>query len=413
MSTPDTPPPSRILSRENVLSLYLPAVVLSLGAGIAAPALPVFAKSFEISFGVATLILVFNSVGAAAATLPTGFMVDKVGRKFVLIAGPMLAAVASLLTAQAHSFPELLVYRFIAGWAQQMWMLARLAIIADTGAANQRGRQITGMISMESMGRLMGPAVGGFVAAATDIRVPFVLHAVISLLAIVPSFKLIKETAPSRTGRGRAAGAAGSVRELLIFPVLMLFVAQAFASITRGTLFQGGLNIYAVYAYDMTPQGLGIIATIASVIGIPITLTAGYLMDHFGRKASVVPGFALLSAALATLAFVDHLQAPVLGFVLMYFVVNAAQSMTSGNMQTIGSDVAPAHLRGRFFGIWQLIGAIAGVISPAVFGFLADRTGYGAGFIFLSVTAFAAFFVLATQVRTNMAERTRATEASA
>ena len=69
------------------------------------------------SFGVANLILVLSAVGGAAATLPTGYMVDKVGRKFVLIAGPCLAAAASLLTAQAHSFPELLVYRFIAGWA--------------------------------------------------------------------------------------------------------------------------------------------------------------------------------------------------------------------------------------------------------------------------------------------------------
>lgn len=412
MTAPEPPQPSRILSRENLLSLYLPAVVLALGAGIAAPALPIFAKSFEISFGVATLILVAHSVGGAAATIPTGFMVDRVGRKFVLIAGPILAAVASLLTAVAQSYPELLIYRFIAGWAQQMWMLARLAIIADTGAANQRGRQITGMISMETAGRLMGPAVGGLVGAV-DIRLPFVLHAIISLVAIIPSFKLIKETAPSRTGATRASGSAGSVRELLVFPVIMLFLAQAFASITRGTLFQGGMNIYAAYAYDMKVQTLGVIGTIAAAIGIPITLTAGFLMDRFGRKASVVPGFALLGAALATTAFMDHLQAPMLGFFAIYFVVHAAQSMTSGNMQTIGSDIAPPHLRGRFFGIWQLVGHIAGVISPAAFGFLAETTGYGGSFIFLAVTAFAACFVLVTQVKTNMAERTRGAEARA
>jgi MFS family permease len=330
----------------------------------------------------------------------------------VLIAGPILAALASLLTAQAHSFPELLVYRFVAGWAQQMWMLARLAIIADTGAANQRGRQITGLISMETTGRLLGPSIGGLVGAV-DIRVPFVLHALISLLAITPSFKLIKETAPSRTGAARASGSAGSVRELMIFPVIMLFVAQLFASTTRGTLFQGGMNIYAAFAYDMDVRALGVIGTIAAAIGIPITLTAGFLMDRFGRKASIVPGFALLGAALATTALLDSLHSPTVAFITIYFIVHAAQSMTSGNMQTIGSDVAPAHLRGRFFGIWQLIGQIAGVISPAAFGFLAETTGYGGSFLFLAATAFAACFILVTQVKTNMADRTRASEARA
>lgn len=402
-------PPSntRILSRENFLSLYLPAVVLALGAGIAAPALPVYARSFEITFGVATLILVANSIGSAAATVPTGFLVDRVGRKSVLLAGPILTGLSSLLTAQAHTFPELLVYRFLAGWAQQMWMLARLAIIADTGGERQRGRQITGMASMESAGRLLGPAVGGFIAAATDIRVPFVVHACICFVAIVPSFKLIKETAPSRTGRAPAGGSQQSLRELLILPVMMLFLAQIFATMTRGTLFQGGLNIYAVYAYDMTPQVLGVVATIAGVIGIPITLSAGFLMDHFGRKASIVPGFALLGAGLGTLAASSALQAPIAMFIALYFLIQAAQSLTSGNMQVLGSDVAPPHLRGRFFGIWQLIGSVAGVISPAVFGFLADSSGYGASFLFLAITAEAACFVLATQVSGTLGQRER------
>ena len=193
----------------------------------------------------------------------------------------------------------------------------------------------------------------------------------------------------------------------------MLFVAQLFASTTRGTLFQGGMNIYAAYAYDMDVRALGLIGTIAAAIGIPITLTAGFLMDRFGRKASIVPGFALLGAALTIVAIVDSLHAPTTVFIAMFFVVHAAQSMTSGNMQTIGSDVAPAHLRGRFFGIWQLIGQIAGVISPAAFGFLAETSGYGGSFLFLSVTAFSACFVLVTQVKTNMSDRTRASETRA
>lgn len=409
-------PPARrgIFSRETVLSLYFPAAILSLGTGIAAPALPVYARSFDISFGVATLVVIVNQIGAAAATLPTGWLVDHVGRRRVLLAGPLLEAVSALLIAQAHSFPELLVYRFMGGWAQQMWMLARLAIITDVGAQRQRGRQITGMMTMDSAGRLLGPAVGGFLAAAWDIRVPFVAFAILSLLSIIPSFKLVQETAPSRSDREAARGASNfqNLSALLIFPVLMLFVAQAFASLTRGTLFGGTLNLYAVYAYNIGPETIGIIATIAGAIGIPITLAAGFLMDRFGRKASVVPGFSLLGGALALMAATAYFQMTFLTYVVVFLMVQASQSLTSGNMQVIGSDVAPPHLRGQFFGIWQLIAQIAALLSPAIFAFLAETSGYTASFVFLSTSALTAAFVLATQVKETVGARVAASDTS-
>ncbi len=51
----------------------------------------------------------------------------------------------------------------------------------------QRGRQMSGMVGTEGAGRLIGPALGGLLAA-WSIRVPFVAHGVLALLAIVPSF---------------------------------------------------------------------------------------------------------------------------------------------------------------------------------------------------------------------------------
>jgi hypothetical protein len=41
--------------------------------------------------------------------------------------------------------------------------------------------------------------------------------------------------------------------------------------------------LYATYAYNTGPQLLGWLATTTSILGIPITLSCGYLMDRFGR----------------------------------------------------------------------------------------------------------------------------------
>jgi MFS family permease len=403
MAAEPQPSPS-IFSRDNILSLYLPAVTLALGNGIAAPALPVYAKSFEVTFGVAALVLIVYEVGGALATLPTGFLIDRIGRRKVLLAGPILVAISSILVALAHSFPELLVYRFIGGWARQMWMLSRLTVIADTGAERQRGRQITGMIAMESSGRLLGPAIGGFLASAWGVRVPFLVHAALSIAAIVPSFALIRETAPIRLPRAGGAGSGGEptvavgLAALLTLPVLVFFCAQFLAAVTRGTLVAGSLHLYAVYAYNVGPDTIGILAASAGIVGIPILFSTGHIMDRFGRRATAVPGFVFLGLALCFMAVTSLANLPFGAYVLAFFSVQTSQSITAGNMQVIGSVIAPAHLRGRFFGVWRLIGEVGSAISPAVFALLAETYKYGVGFMFLSITSLCTAILLAIRV---------------
>ncbi len=376
---------------------------MALATGIAAPAIPVFSKSFGVSFEVASLVFTANLLGGAFSTLPTGYLVDRVGRRKIILAGPVLLAVSSILTANAHSFTELLVYRFIGGWAQNMWTLGRLAMIADTGATRSRGRQITGMLSMETTGRLMGPAVGGFVAAAWDVRMPFLLHAALCLIAIIPSFKLIRESAPTRRSDGSAGRAAsderGALAALMTVPVIMFLCAQLFASFTRGTLFSGAMTLYPVYAYGVGSATIGVIATIASVIGIPITLTSGHVMDRFGRKATIVPGFTLLGLSFLFMMFTAYVHTAFPVWVLSFLMVQASQSITSGNMQTLGSDMAPRHARGKFMGMWQLIGQIGTTLSPAVFGFVSAGYGYAAAFTVFACSALGAALIVGTQVQ--------------
>jgi MFS family permease len=391
---------------ETFLSLYLPSVTLALGQGIALPALPVYARSFGVSFEVAALVLIVQSLGGMIAGVPIGLLIDKIGRRRVILAAPMVEAASSFLTASAQSFPELVVYRFLAGFALSMWMLGRLTIITDTGGDNQRGKQITGMSAMESAGRLIGPAIGGFVATAWGLQVPFVIHGFICLLVLIPCFKLIREPAraPRRPGtetptqRG-IAGMLGSYAPLFTIPILMFFIAQLLASITRGALFGGTLNVYAVYTYDISAKDIGLLATVATAIGIPITILSGGIMDRYGRKATLVPGFSALSVALFLMAVTAYMDWPYAAYFVAFLLVQAALTVTSGNMMTLGSDIAPPHMRGKFFGVWRIANDGGSVISPSLFAILTASAGNPFGFVFLATTAVASALVLALLVQ--------------
>ena len=392
-----------LLSSYQILTLYFPAFVLALGYSIATPAIPVFAKSFDKGFGVASLVIVVHAFGGLVAALPTGILVDRLGRRPMLFAGPILMAVSSCLTAVAQSFGELLLYRLIGGGAMEMWRQARLAIIADVSKSRQRGRQMSGMVGIEGAGKLVGPAVGGLLAT-WSIRMPFVVHGVLAFLAIVPSFFLVRESAPVGTkGAARSEKEQFDSRALL---ALMLdtryvgfFCAQFFASMTRGVLWGGTLLLYAAYAYDAGPQLLGGLATTTSIVGIPITLSCGYLMDRFGRKTTMVPGFVFIFLGLMFLASSAQWQWSLVSFIVGFIWIHGAQSITAGSMQVLGSDMAPAVARGRFFGFWRLVGEVGGLVSPAVFGLVAEQIAYSAAFALVGFCALSTAGILAFQVR--------------
>lgn len=380
-------------------------MILALGTGIELPALPLYAKMFDVSFGVAALIVVASGVGGLVAGLPTGYLLDRVGRRKIILGAPICAALASFLMVLAQSFPELLVYRFLGGAATQMWMLGRLAIIADTGGAHQRGRQITSMHAIDSAGRISGPLVGGLIATVWDVRVPFLIHGVLCLIAVLPSFALIRETAPGTAPAVKGASTPERQRPirripswLLALPLLAFLAAQFLGAVTRGALNNGTLHFYAVYTYGVDAATIGVLATAAIAIGIPIMVAAGAVMDKLGRKATILPGFTLLGLALGFMAVTAHNQWSFPVYVAAFLLVVVTNTITTGNMQTLGSDIAPAHARGSFFGISQTVVQVGHVISPTSFAILADNVSATAGFLFLGVAALSVAVVVATVV---------------
>ena len=394
------------------LSLHLPAVALGLGTGMTTPVLPLFAKSFEVSVGIAALVFVANMAGGVAASLPAGYAIDRFGRRKVLLAGPLITAAAAFLIATAGSFVELLIYRFVAGWGQQMWTVSRLTVIADTGDDRQRGRQITSMFGVQRVGMLFGPMIGGFAALAWGLRVPFLMQGLVILAAVGPSFFVVRETAPVRATGPEGASGSGpglpeySWRALLSPPIPALFTAQFIATLARGAALGGGvIFLFAAYAYDTDPATLGVLRSSMAVAGIPITLLAGFLMDRFGRKVTIVPGLALLGAAMLFMAATAFAHLPFTAFVVGFVWMHVTDSLLSGSMQVLGTDIAPTHARGRFFGAGRMVSQAGFMSTPLSFAVLTGVSGFGVAFAFLGGAGFLSALLIGVFIKETLNKR--------
>lgn len=364
---------------------------------MALPAIPILAKSFELSFGIASFVLTAFLIGGLVGTLPTGWMIDRFGRRPLMIAGPVLTAVMALLTFTAGSFAEILVYRFLDGWAAQMWLLARLARISQQAGVGQRGRQVSWMFAMDNMGHLTGPLVGGFMAAMWGPRSAFLVYGFLALLALIPTL-MFSDEAPRPSPVDPGPYRRSMTLAEIVLPRLVFFSVAFFSAIARGPLFAGMLLLYAAFAYDMDAVSIGVLATVSSVISLPIGFLAGWLMDRFGRKTTMVPGFSGVALAMLLVGVTAGFQLPVGWFLAAYLVTVTAQALTGGSVQTIGTDVAPPEARGTFLGLWRFTGQVGTSLSPTMFAFFAEKAGYGAGFAFVAAAAFITAALLITRV---------------
>jgi len=389
---------TKALSWSSFLSTYLPALILALGTGIALPAIPQLAKSFHVSFGLATFVTTTFLIGSVVGTIPTGWMIDRVGRRRIMLLGPLLTALMAFATVTAHTFGEVLVYRFFDGCASQMWLIGRLAAISHGAAPSQRGRQVSWMFGMDNTGRFLGPAVGGFIVTSLGVRAPFAVYGGLALLALIPAFMFTKDT--PRVPRDRSVEAVESRPTIgqIVRPRIVYFVVAFCAALTRGPAQASLLFLYASFAYHMKPTDLGFLAAAAGAIALPVGFIAGSLMDKFGRKRTMVPGFGGVTFTMAGLAMTAFFHLGLTVFIVILLLGYLMQSMTGGSIQTVGADVAPPEARGRFLGLWRFTGQGGTAISPLVFAALAAGVDYGAAFLFVAASAASVTLVLIFKV---------------
>ena len=68
-------------------------------------------------------------------------------------------------------------------------------------------------------------------------------------------------------------------------------------------------------------------------------------------------------------------------FLASYVLVQATAGTTGGTMQVLGTDLAPATNKGRFFAIWRMLAQAGALAAPAAYAYLAEHVSYGVGFL--------------------------------
>ncbi|MBM3139246.1 MAG: MFS transporter, partial [Chloroflexi bacterium] len=179
---------------EQLLMISISTVLVMAGQGVIAPILPLFARDFGVGTAAIGLTLSTFALARLLLNVPLGVVSDRLGRRPLLIGGPLVTAIGMIGSGIAPDIYQLLAWRFVAGAGSAMYMTGAQIYLADISTPLNRARFIGTNQGALLLGTSSGPAIGGAVAELWGLRAPFHVVGVAALVAMVYAWARLPET---------------------------------------------------------------------------------------------------------------------------------------------------------------------------------------------------------------------------
>jgi len=124
----------------------------------------------------------------------------------------------------------------------------------------------------------------------------------------------------------------------------------------------------------MSVQDIGIAMALGLVTGLIGAYPSGMLVDHFGRKAVIVP--ATIASGTALLLFC--VAASPTGYIAASLVWGLASSIGGSAPTAYAADAAPPGMNASTLSLFRMVGDFGYVAGPILMGVLADFAGANA-----------------------------------
>lgn len=353
------------------LTFYLPSLLAATGLGLRNTILPLYAGELSDAYGLVGLVVAGAGLGTLIADVPVGQLVQRMDKRVAMIAGLAGEALTTLALVWARSVWLALALQVVGGISLSVFIIARHAYITNAVSLEKRGRAISLFGGVLRVGLFIGPIIGGQIAAAYDLRLPFVAYALLSLAAIVVLL-LAKEQFIDPDPGGSEADENGSTNLVTALKGrFWVFSAASLGHILAMITRAGQSLILPLWGADvlsLSPDQIGWAVGLSAAVSMTLFYPVGLIMDRVGRKAAIIPSFTLMGVGLAILPAVSDFGS----FLLVAALLGFGHGMGSGAMMTLGSDLSPQKGRSTFLGAWRWIGDVGMSGGPLIVGFVAD-----------------------------------------
>jgi EmrB/QacA subfamily drug resistance transporter len=182
---PEADPQSVTGQRLILACVSLASLLGALDMSIVNIANPAIIKSFQVSVGMGSLVILSYVLTISTLILLMGKLGDRYGFRTLFIAGLAIFGIGSFLCGIAPDIYFLIGSRILQASGAAMFSAIGPAIITGYLPESDRGKSLGYLISLSAVGFALGPGVGGFISQYAGWHWIFFLNLPIVVIAII------------------------------------------------------------------------------------------------------------------------------------------------------------------------------------------------------------------------------------
>ena len=263
--------------------LYFNIFLVFLAIGLIIPVMPVFLTDLNLTGSDLGLMVAVFALAQMIISPFGGNLADKIGKKIIIVVGLGFFTISEVMFAVGYEFSTLMISRVMGGISAALIMPGVTGLIGDLSKPSEKAKNFGYMAAVISLGFILGPGVGGALAASSH-RLPFFVAAGLGVLAIICSILFIKERKKSTTVTHTHIDTAAMKKidmKVFITPVILTFIL-AFGLSAFETLF----SLYTAYKVDYKPLDISIAITGGGIFGAIFQL---FFFDKFMKYMKELP----------------------------------------------------------------------------------------------------------------------------
>jgi MFS family permease len=365
--------------------LVVASFVIAIGYGIVAPALPAFARSFDVGVTAASTVVSAFAVFRLAFAPLSSRLISRVGELRVYCGGLVVVALSSGACAFAADYWQLVVFRAVGGVGSTMFTVSAAALLIRLAPPSLRGRATGAWATGFLLGTVAGPLVGGALITVS-LRAPFLAYAVLLLLAVVISGVTLGGRTGSRAEPGPSAAAIVTFPHAFRNPT---FRAALTSNFVHGwTIYGVWVALVPLYVIEVLTRPMSWSGAVLAVsaAGTALTLVVGgRLADSRGRRLPVTIGLAVVMIGAVVPTIITSLPA----FLVTSLLVGIGTGLLEPPTNAAVADVITAGgaTSGSALAGFQMVGDVGAVIGPVLAGLVTEATGYATAFALTAAIA--------------------------
>jgi len=352
--------------------LLLGSFVDSLGGALVFPFFTLYvSRRFGVNMtGLGLLIGVFAITNLLGGILG-GALADRVGRKSTLLMGLVVSGLSSLLMGWANSLRMLSLSILVVGLFAEAGGPARQAMVADLLPEQQRAQGFGLLRVVHNLAVVIGPAIGGLLAASSFLWL-FIGDAVTSLLTAILVAVVLRETRPdSDSGADpgnllqtlRGYGIVLSDRPFMAFMLMSMLVMMV--SLQMNT----SLPVYLSDAHGVSAQGFGYLLTLNASMVVLLQFWVTRRIRPYPALQVAALGGALYGMGYALYGVVATYAL----FLVAMAIVTMGEMVIFPTIQALAAQLSPVDMRGRYLAAFGFSWAIPAMVGPVLVGWIMDN----------------------------------------